>query len=214
MFTGIVEETGTVVSAKHEGKSMQIIISAREVLAGMKIGDSINTNGVCITVVLCGPTDFTVDIMPETFRKTNLSLLSPGNKVNLERALRLGDRLGGHLVTGHVDGTGTILRIHKEENAQLYTIEAPKELLRYIVSKGSVAVDGISLTVVEQRSNSFTVSVISHTQKVTSIGSKRTGDIVNIECDMIGKYLEKLAGKVAHEKSISMDYLIEKGFIS
>ena len=211
MFTGIIEEKGVVKSIKTEGRSSRIIISAAKVLGDLKTGDSVNTNGVCLTVTEFSPTSFTVDVMPETMLRSTIGKLKPGSHVNLERALLLSDRLGGHLVSGHIDGTGIISSIRKDENAVWLSITAEKPILRYIVGKGSVAIDGISLTVVNVNRHSFEVSVIPHTQAETTILTKKTGNAVNIECDIIGKYVEKL-GSPGKEK-IDIDFLAQNGFI-
>ena len=213
MFTGIIEEIGKVDAVRRGAHSSQITLRASEVIKDIRLGDSICTNGVCLTVVAFDTHSFTVDVMPETMSKTNLGDLRQGSQVNLERALRLSDRLGGHLVSGHIDGTGRIALRRKDENAEWFRISAGKELLRYIVGKGSVAVDGISLTVVEANEDSFTVSLIPHTQAVTTLYGKKAGDTGNIECDMIAKYLEKLMNNGRGEGRISLDFLASKGFI-
>jgi len=211
MFTGIIEEKGVVKSIKTEGKSSRMIISAFKVLEDLKTGDSINTDGVCLTVTEFSPTSFTVDVMPETMLRSTFGKLKPGSHVNLERALLLSDRLGGHLVNGHIDGTGIISRIRKDENAVWLSITAENPILRYIVEKGSVAIDGISLTVVNVDRHSFEVSVIPHTQAETTILTKKTGNAVNIECDIIGKYVEKLGSP--GKEIIDIDFLAQNGFI-
>ena len=211
MFTGIIEEKGVIKSIRTEGRSSRIIITAVKVLGDLKTGDSVNTNGVCLTVTEFSPTSFTVDVMPETMLRSTIGKLKPGSHVNLERALLLSDRLGGHLVSGHIDGTGIISSIRKDENAVWLSITAEKPILHYIVGKGSVAVDGISLTVVNVDRHSFEVSVIPHTQAETTILTKKTGNAVNIECDIIGKYVEKLG---SHGKEIiDIDFLAQNGFI-
>ena len=211
MFTGIIEEKGVIKSIKTGGRSARIVISAIKILEDMKVGDSINTDGVCLTVTEFSASAFTVDVMPETMLRSAFGKLKPGSIVNLERALRLTDRLGGHIVSGHIDGTGKLERIRKDENATWLTIVAGEPVLRYIVEKGSVAVDGISLTVVKVDSRTFEVSVIPHTQSETTILTKKTGELVNIECDIIGKYVEKL-GSAGIEK-IGIGFLAENGFI-
>ena len=211
MFTGIIEEKGVIKSIRTEGRSSRIIITAVKVLGDLKTGDSVNTNGVCLTVTEFSPTSFTVDVMPETMLRSTIGKLKPGSHVNLERALLLSDRLGGHLVSGHIDGTGIISSIRKDENAVWLSITAEKPILHYIVGKGSVAVDGISLTVVNVDSHTFEVSVIPHTQAETTILTKKTGDAVNIECDIIGKYVEKLGSP--GKEIIDIDFLAQNGFI-
>ena len=211
MFTGIIEEKGVIKSIKTGGRSARIVISAVKILEDMKVGDSINTDGVCLTVTEFSPTSFTVDVMPETMLRSTFGKLKPGSHVNLERALLLSDRLGGHLVNGHIDGTGIISRIRKDENAVWLSITAENPILRYIVEKGSVAIDGISLTVVNVDRHSFEVSVIPHTQAETTILTKKTGNAVNIECDIIGKYVEKLGSP--GKEIIDIDFLAQNGFI-
>ena len=194
MFTGIVEEVGVVTALTRSAKSAQLKITASKVVEDMRLGDSIAVNGVCLTAVSYTSSEFIADVMPETFRKTNLIRLKPGDPVNLERALALGGRLGGHLVSGHVDGVATITGKHREANAFVYRFTAPPEVMRYIISKGSVAVDGISLTVAATNENGFSVSVIPHTATATTLGRKGTGDVVNLENDIIGKYVERFLG--------------------
>jgi riboflavin synthase len=211
MFTGIIEEIGIIKSIRAGGRSARVVISAVKVLEGLKIGDSINTDGICLTVTEFSPTSFTMDVMPETMLRSTFGKLKPGSSVNLERALRLSDRLGGHIVSGHIDGTGDLTRIRKDENAVWLTIAAEEPILRYIVEKGSIAIDGISLTIVKVDRQAFVVSVIPHTQAVTTVLTKKTGDAVNIECDIIGKYVEKL-GSSGNGK-IDIDFLAQKGFV-
>lgn len=211
MFTGIIEEIGIIKSIRTVGRSARIVISASKVLESMKTGDSINTDGVCLTVTEFSPTTFTVDMMPETMLRSTFGKLKPGSSVNLERALRLSDRLGGHIVNGHIDGTGILARIRKDENAVWLSIAAGEPILMYIVEKGSVAIDGISLTIVKVNRQSFEVSVIPHTQAETTILTKKTGDAVNIECDIIGKYVEKLGS--SGKGKIEIGFLAQNGFI-
>jgi riboflavin synthase len=211
MFTGIIEEKGIIKSIRTIGQSARIIISADKVLDGLKTGDSINTDGVCLTVTEFSSSFFTVDVMPETIQRTTFSKLRPGSSVNLERALRLSDRLGGHIVSGHIDGTGIIGQIRKDENAIWISISAEDRILRYVVEKGSIAIDGISLTVVKTSQHTFEVSIIPHTQTETTILTKKTGDTVNIECDIIGKYVEKLSRR--NSEKMDLNFLAENGFI-
>jgi riboflavin synthase len=211
MFTGIIEETGIVKSIRTEGRSARITISAEKVLEDMKVGDSINTNGVCLTVTEFSSSAFTIDVMPETMQRTTFAKLRSGSRVNLERALRLTDRLGGHIVSGHIDGTGILEKIREDENAVWLSVSGEPGILRYIVEKGSVAIDGISLTVVKVSQRSFEVSIIPHTQTETAILLKKTGDTVNIECDIIGKYVEKLSSKKSDK--VDLNFLAEHGFI-
>jgi riboflavin synthase len=213
MFTGIIEETGIIRAIKHGSRSSQLTIQAKLVVEDMKTGDSICTNGVCLTVTSFGPDYFSADVMPETIRQTSLSMLKQGSTVNLERALRLIDRIGGHLVSGHIDGTGKIVRRWDEDNATWFKITAEAAIFRYIVDKGSVALDGISLTVTTTDTNSFSVSIIPHTQQFTTILDKKTGDLLNIECDIIAKYIEKLQQHRSGEKKIDMDFLTKNNFI-
>lgn len=189
-------------------------------LEDINIGDSIAVNGVCLTATAFDSSSFVADAMAETLAKTNLNKLAPGDKVNLERALRLGDRLGGHLVTGHVDGVGTIARIERQDIAIIITVNAPIEVLHYIVKKGSITIDGTSLTVVDLTSESFQVSLIPHTARHTVLGSKKVGDPVNLEADVVGKYIEKFlenrqaSAKVNNTKpeNVTMDFLQKHGF--
>ena len=211
MFTGIIEETGIVKSIRTEGRSARITISAEKVLEDMKVGDSINTNGVCLTVTEFSSSAFTIDVMPETMQRTTFAKLRSGSRVNLERALRLTDRLGGHIVSGHIDGTGILEKIREDENAVWLSVSSEPGILRYIVEKGSVAIDGISLTVVKVSQRSFEVSIIPLTQTETAILLKKTGDTVNIECDIIGKYVEKLSSKKSDK--VDLNFLGEHGFI-
>jgi riboflavin synthase len=215
MFTGIIEETGIVSTIKHGRASVSLVISAQLVNSDVKIGDSINTNGACLTVTGFTKNSFSVDVMAETMRITNLSLLKSGNRVNLERALKLGDRLGGHMVSGHIDGTGTITQLVQEEIATWFTIKSDKDILKYIIKKGSVAIDGISLTVADISDASFKVSIIPHTAAKTTLLSKKTGDIVNIENDMTAKYIEKFmqANTSTIKREIDLGFLQENGFI-
>ncbi len=215
MFTGIIEELGRIKSVSHGGSSIKLSICCKTVLENTKIGDSIAVNGICLTVTEMAKDWFAADVMPETLRKTSLSKLETSSMVNLERALRLSDRLGGHIVSGHIDGIGMIVNIKKEDNAIWYSISANDSILRYIVMKGSVAIDGTSLTVAYVDDSCFKVSIIPHTSQVTIIGAKKVGDIVNVECDVIGKYIEKLVSGNAQGKSggISMEFLSENGFV-
>lgn len=217
MFTGLIEETGTIKNIVIGSKSAQISISAKKVLDDLKIGDSISTNGACLTVTVLNNNGFTVDVMAETLRSTALSSLAAGQKVNLERALKISDRFGGHLVSGHIDGTAKIIDIKKEGIATLLSIQPEVRLMRYIINKGSVAVDGISLTVSEIHSKHFVISIIPHTATNTTLLSKNIGDKVNIETDMIAKYLHRLISTENKETkgskaSISIDTLIKNGF--
>ncbi|MBQ1778075.1 MAG: riboflavin synthase [Acidaminococcaceae bacterium] len=194
MFTGLIAALGTVERLAEGSTSCRLTVRAPQLLSGVKIGDSIAVNGVCLTVVHLRGDTFTADVMPETVRRTTLYLLQPGDRVNLEKALRPTDGLDGHIVQGHVEGVGTIQQIISEGNARVYRIQAPGELLRYIVEKGSIAVDGISLTVTETDDSGFGVSLIPHTAKMTTLGYKSAGDAVNLETDILARYVEKMLG--------------------
>lgn len=193
MFAGLVEEVGRIGSLDRRGEGMRLTISCKQVLEGVRVGDSIAVNGVCLTVVGFDSHQFWTDVMPETMNRSNLNHLALGSPVNLERALRVGDRLGGHFVQGHVDGMGRILLCTSRENAVLFRIGVPPELTQWMVDQGSVAVNGISLTIVTVEPEAFTVSIIPHTLRSTQLKEARAGDSVNIECDMIGKYAAKWA---------------------
>ena len=214
MFTGIIEEVGTVKAVNRSGASSFIEIQAKKVLEDVNIGDSIAVNGVCLTVTHFGGGVFRADIMNETLSRSSLGCLTSGSPVNLERAMAANGRFGGHIVSGHIDGTGTITDIRNDGIAVWYTVAAPPELLRYIVEKGSIAIDGISLTVAKVTDTSFSVSVIPHTAAKTILGSKKKGDIVNLENDIIGKYVEKLLKpeEAAPQSGITMEFLARNGF--
>lgn len=225
MFTGIIEETGKIESVANGNKSAIITIIADKVLKGTKIGDSIAVNGVCLTVTSISGNKFTADVMAETLRRSSLGTLKHGSKVNLERAMAADGRFGGHIVSGHIDGTGTICSLEREDNAVWVEIETPDKLLKYIVEKGSIAIDGISLTVAKLTDDSFSVSVIPHTGEETTLLAKKPGDIVNLENDIVGKYVERLMNFNTSQKSpfdnktatstksnITMDFLAENGF--
>lgn len=194
VFTGIVEECGTVLDVLKNGVSGSVQIQASTVLEGTKTGDSIAVNGVCLTVTKLTKSSFTADVMAETFRRTNLGNLGKNSRVNLERAMAADGRFGGHIVSGHIDGTGIISRIKEEGNAVWIYISAPQSILNLIVEKGSVAVDGISLTVAAVSDKEFAVSVIPYTRENTALSGKKTGAVVNLENDIIGKYVQKLTG--------------------
>ncbi|MEI6890369.1 MAG: riboflavin synthase [Bacteroidales bacterium] len=212
MFTGIIEEVGVVKNVTKGTSSFSMLITADVVASDLKLGDSVNTNGACLTVTTLNLNSFTVDIMPETMRKTNLGILKPGSEVNLERALMLSSRLGGHLVSGHIDGTGVIRQIKKEDNAVWITVKAGHDILRYMIPKGSVSLDGISLTVVHVDEVSFDVSLIPHTMAVTTLRNKKPGDALNIECDMVAKYIERFTGIPGSESRIDKEFLDKHGF--
>ncbi|BAE83452.1 riboflavin synthase alpha chain [Desulfitobacterium sp. LBE] len=214
MFTGIIEELGKVADLKVLPDSAQLTLEGTKVLEGTQIGDSIAVNGICLTVVKMQGNLFTVDVMAETLNKTNLKECSRETRVNLERALQLSTRLGGHLVSGHVDGVGTIQKITPVGIARVFTIKAAPELLTYVLPKGSIAIDGISLTVVDLLPQAFTISLIPHTRQETTLGFKGVGDMVNLETDLIGKYVARfMEKKEAPPKDLSMSFLAENGFI-
>ncbi len=208
MFTGIIEEIGII---KYKGTS-SIKIEAKKILEDIRIGDSIAVNGICLTVTEYSNNSITLDVMNETLRRTGLGSLNMGSRVNLERAMSVNRRFGGHIVSGHIDGTGKITAIRKDGIAVWFTIAADSNILKGIVMKGSVALDGISLTVAEVDGSSFKVSVIPHTQSATTLLDKKIGDKVNIETDIIGKYVEKLLNINTDKKAFDMDFLIENGF--
>lgn len=191
MFSGIVEEMGRVKAVQGN----KLIVQARKVLEGAKVGDSINLNGTCLTITSLDKGAFSVEVMPETLRRTNLGQLRPGDWVNLERALTYGGRIGGHLVQGHIDATGRIISIIKEDRSMVLKISAPRQLLPYIVEKGFIAVEGVSLTVVEVKDSSFIVSLVPYTIENTNLGKKRVGDLVNLEVDIVSKYIKNLLGR-------------------
>ena len=216
MFTGIIEEIGEIKGIHRGSKSVALEIGASRVLEDLHVGDSVATNGVCLTVTSFSSVGFRADVMPETMRCTNLGALRPGDRVNLERALCLNARLGGHIVSGHVDGTGKIVRLRQEDNAIWVTIAASPEVLRYVVKKGSITIDGISLTVARVEEETFSVSIIPHTSQETTLTTKGVGAIVNLENDVLAKYVERLLhpAEKTQEKStgLSLDFLMENGF--
>lgn len=214
LFTGLVEEVGVVQGIVKSHMSALLTIRAKEVLHGLKEGDSVAVNGVCLTVTgLCGES-FNVDVMAETLEKTNLGELREGSLVNLERALKVGERLNGHFVTGHVDATGTVVRRRERGIASDIWIAIPEEIEKYFVPQGSVAVDGVSLTVAEKGAGVFMVSLIPHTKMVTTLGTKREGDKVNIEVDVLGKYVYcLLMGGKRGTRGLTLEFLAEHGFV-
>jgi riboflavin synthase len=218
MFTGIIEEIGIIESIKQTGEAFVLSINAKKVLEGVMLGDSIAVNGVCLTVTSFSNSRFTVDVMPETVKDTSLKNVNKGSKVNLERAMAAGGRFGGHFVSGHVDGTGRIKSKQPFENAVYYEIEAPKEIVKFIIVKGSIAVDGTSLTVFGVTEDTFTISLIPHTLSETVLGFKGQGDLVNLECDMIGKYVGHFLTGLSNQEvpkkksSITAQFLEENGF--
>ena len=208
MFTGIVEEVGRVISAR----SGKLVIAASDVISGMERGASMAVNGVCLTVTNFDNSSFSVDVMPETLKRTNLGLLYAGDGVNLERPLPLGGRLGGHLVQGHVDDTARVTSVTREGGAVLIRFEAPPEVMYYVVEKGFIAVDGVSLTVVTKDTSSFGVSVVDYTLKHTNLGSRRAGDTVNLEVDIIAKYVEQFSQ--TRSPGVTFEFLHEHGFMA
>ncbi len=221
MFTGIIEEMGTMKQIDRKGQAMRLTISARKVLQDIALGDSIAVNGVCLTAVSFNSSNFTVDVMPETFRHTNLKELTVGSPVNLERAMQAGGRFGGHIVQGHVDTTGTIVDRRPEENAIVFTVElAQPELMKYVIPKGSITLDGISLTVVRTEGRTFSVSIIPHTLAETVLQHKQAGATLNIETDILGKYIEHLLHyrtdsqdqSAEQQSGVSLSFLTEHGF--
>lgn len=216
MFTGIVEELGSIRSLSMAGNSGRICINASRVLENTQIGDSIAVNGICLTVVSMTPDSFTADVMAETIRRSSLGQSKTNDKVNLERAMAADGRFGGHIVAGHIDGTGRVTSVVKEENAVWYTISASSDILHYIVEKGSITIDGISLTVAYVDDSCFKVSVIPHTCEMTVLPYRHEGAIVNLETDVIGKYVEKLIKPYTAPSQggshLTMDMLRENGF--
>ncbi|WP_026834993.1 riboflavin synthase [Eubacterium xylanophilum] len=223
MFTGIIEEIGIIENIKRGATSGQLTIKCSKVLEDAKPGDSIAVNGVCLTITSMGSSRYTADVMTETMDRSSLGNMTKGTRVNLERAMAANGRFGGHIVAGHVDGVGTIESIHRDEIAIWYKISVSRKILRYIVEKGSIAIDGISLTVAEVTDSSFSVSVIPHTQGETNLIDRKVGDKVNLECDIIGKYVEKLVlggasaddskNNTGGETKLTESFLAENGFI-
>ena len=213
MFTGIIEELGTVGQMDRRPDSIKLTIQARKVLEGTQLGDSIAVNGVCLTVTSMTDSSFTADVMHETMRRSSLSDIKSGSKVNLERAMQVGGRLGGHIVSGHIDGVGHIARIASDGIARVITISIPKDMEPFIVEKGSIAIDGISLTVVSVGNSQFSVSIIPHTMAHTTLIDKHPGTVVNLETDVIGKYVHSFTTAHTGKRSgITMETLLENGF--
>lgn len=209
MFTGIIEEVGVVKTIKKGTKSATVVIESKKILEDLKIGDSVATNGVCLTVTQISGSMFTADVMNETLSRSSLGQLTIGSKVNLERAMPANGRFGGHIVSGHIDGTGSITNIKREDIAIWYTVKTNAELMRYIIEKGSIAMDGISLTVAKVFQDRFLVSIIPHTAKETILSAKKIGDRVNLENDVVGKYIEKFTQS---NEGITKEFLIKHGF--
>lgn len=225
MFTGLVEEVGTIKEIRPAGKAIHLKIKAKAILHDVQLGDSISVNGICLTVTHFDADTFTVDVVPETMRRTTLHEMHAGSPANLERAMAMGKRFGGHIVSGHIDGVGRIVSIVDEDIAKVVRIAAPPNVLRYVVEKGSIAIDGISLTVMDVDQESFRVSIIPHTWQVTVLLHRRVGSLVNLECDIIGKYVERLLGphvgqgqmqgegQRAGGGKVTMDFLTQNGFV-
>jgi len=225
MFTGIIEAVGKVAAIDRGGSNVRLSIAAGKVAEDVQLGDSVAINGVCLTVVEATPPVLSFEAVPETLRRTSLGDLRPGSSVNLERALPVGGRLGGHVVQGHVDGTGRIASIRPVGDSWWIYVDVSPELMRYIVDKGSIAVDGISLTVAESADRTFAVSIIPHTWDHTTLSDKRAGDTVNVECDILGKYVEKLLGGYIagggsvpgmsdRSRGVTMDLLERSGYVA
>lgn len=214
MFTGIVEELGTVEQVRRGTHSAVLTIRADTVLEGTNIGDSIAVNGICLTVTALSPTGFSADVMHETLNRSSLAKLRPGTHVNLERAMAANGRFGGHIVAGHVDGVGTVRRVERDDTAVWYTVQAGPDILRYVVEKGSITVDGISLTVAKVTDRDFSISAIPHTVAQTVLQERKVGDPVNLETDIIGKYVEKLLQPqtAKQQNKLTMEFLSQHGF--
>jgi riboflavin synthase len=216
MFTGIIEEIGTVASVRKGAESARLALRGALITDGLKVGDSVAVNGVCLTAVSVSGQIFAADVMNETLSRSNLGNLTAGAKVNLERAMTAGGRFGGHIVSGHIDGTGRIVHMKRDGSAVWVTVSAPPDILRLVVEKGSVAVDGISLTVARVNEDSFAVSVIPHTGTATTLLDKAAGSTVNLENDVVGKYIERLTcfnGKKENPKSaVTLEFLANAGF--
>ncbi|MFD1955788.1 riboflavin synthase [Paenibacillus thailandensis] len=219
MFTGLIEEVGRLRKVFRQGEALVLTVEASKVLEGVAIGDSIAVNGVCLTVISYDRTSFTADVMPETFRKTNLQQQRPGSPLNLERAMPANGRFGGHIVQGHCDGTAVITGRETDANAVVFSLRlSSSESLRYVIPKGSITIDGISLTVVDTEGDGFRVSIIPHTLAETALQHKKPGDTVNIECDVIGKYVDHLLRfkdetPAARRGGLTTSFLAENGFL-
>ncbi len=215
MFTGIIEEVGEIKTINQGKESLEIDVAASVVTQDLNLGDSISVNGVCLTATSFTETSFTMDVMPETFHHTALKDLKAGSKVNLERAMAANGRFGGHFVSGHVDGMGKIIKRETRENAEYFHIEVPADLSQYMMLKGSVAIDGTSLTIFGLEDDVLTISLIPHTQDATILTTKQEGDVVNIECDQLLKYVHQLIQPVGNnrDKGISLEQLRQAGFL-
>ena len=217
MFTGIVEEMGNIVKVEKGARSSRLVVSGKKIFDDLKLGDSVAVNGVCLTVTSYTSNTFHADVMNETLSRTNLGDLKSGSIVNLERAMIANGRFGGHIVSGHIDGLGVIKNVEKDDIAVWYTISADKKIMKYIIEKGSVAIDGISLTVAKVTDTTFSVSLIPHTAKETLLGHKKAGDTVNLENDVVGKYIEHFLNfedkkEERKESAITKDFLFKAGF--
>jgi len=212
MFTGIIEEIGTIKNIQKGKNSAVLTVQAKIVLEDLKIGDSIAVNGICLTVISFDNNSFNADVMHETLNRSSLTQLKAGSFVNLERAMLANGRFGGHIVAGHIDGVGKIIQIKKDDTAIWYTIKTEKSILRYIVEKGSIAIDGISLTVAKVNSDSFSISAIPHTISQTILSKSKVGSIVNLENDIIGKYVEKLLKPEQPKSNLTKELLLQYGF--
>ncbi|GAA0364233.1 riboflavin synthase [Bacillus horti] len=222
MFTGIIEEMGKIKEIRKTAKDYEVVITAHKILTDVQLGDSISVNGICLTVTSFTATSFQVDVMPETIKASNLDRLQVGSSVNLERAMAANGRFGGHFVSGHIDTVGEIVERKHVSNASYFWIKTKPEMLKYIVSKGSITIDGISLTVVETKDDMFSISIIPHTLSETVLGERQAGDQVNVECDMLAKYMDRLlearlsgTGTKGSQStsSLTMEHLMENGFV-
>ena len=217
MFTGLVEELGKVRAVARGAHSIRLSLGGEKILSDVKIGDSIAVDGACLTVVEFSSNNFTVDVMPETYDRTTLSSRKPGDSVNLERTLRVGDRLGGHMVSGHVDAVGTLVSVTPRDNANILRVQFPENLGLFVIPQGSVAVDGVSLTVVDCGNDWFEVSLIPHTWQVTVLSQKKAGDKVNVETDVLGKYIYRMLPETSRVHNatsvIGTDFLSKHGFL-
>ena len=215
MFTGIIEEIGTVVQLDRGPRSARLTIAGQVIFSDLKLGDSVAVNGVCLTASAISSPQFTADVMPETLGRSALGALRPGNRVNLERALPANGRFGGHMVMGHIDGMGKVTELRRDDNAIWVKVEAGGDILRYLIPKGSIAIDGISLTVAQLEENGFSVSIIPHTAELTTLTQRRPGDLVNLEVDLLGKYVERLlqlSNPEPAKSGITADFLAKHGY--
>jgi riboflavin synthase len=216
MFTGLIEDLGTVRELRKSAESVRLKVATVIPMNEIELGESIAVNGICLTVVSFGDGQFSADVSPETVSRSTLASLVSGSRVNLERALRLGARLGGHLVSGHVDAVGTVVALVRDGNAYRFTFQIPAEVNRYVVEKGSVAIDGISLTVNNVTEDTFSVAIIPHTLAETTLKDRQVGSSVNIETDIIGKYVERLLGRSGEgetRSAVDLEFLAKHGFL-